>query len=68
MYGLDLKMYGFDLKNGYWLSDFFFCNLSQNTCFVYIFWTGLNFQREAFMLWDEEESEQRTWKKIVWRE
>ena len=34
----------------------FLCNLSQNTC-------GLSFQREAFMLWREEESEQRTWKK-----
>ena len=28
----------------------FFCNLSQNTCFVYIFWIGLSLERGVYVM------------------
>ena len=47
----------------------FFCNLSQNTCFVYIFWTGLSLERGVYVMarrrkWTNKNME----KKIIWRE
>ena len=41
-----------------------FCNLSQNTCFVYIFWTGLSFKERRLCYGAKKKvNKQRTWKK-----
>ena len=56
-----MRIYGFDLKNGYWFSVFFFFLVIflkiHGLCISFLLdWFEL--QREAFMLWHEEESEQ----------
>ena len=52
-----MRMYGLDLKNGYWFSVFFFVIFLKIHVLCISF--GLvELQREAFMLWHEEESEQ----------